>query len=240
VTDQGTVKYMSESTFTNAAAEVAEAAAKPESALGFTEVTEPVQKIATWIPVTSEVMDDATELIAYLNIRLPQMVRLREDLQLVSGDGTAPNISGILDRAGLQTQAKGVDAAPDAIYKAITLIRTGTFLEPDSIVIHPSDWQDIRLLRTQDGIYIFGSPQDSDTERIFGLRAVVSAVIAVNSALVGAFAEASRVVRRQNLQVTFSTEHASFFTENKVAVLCEERLALVVWRAGAFCNVTGI
>lgn len=37
-----------------------------------------------------------------------------------------------------------------------------------------------------------------------------------------------------------SDSHSTFFVENKVAVLCEERLLLAVFSPTAFCKVTGL
>jgi HK97 family phage major capsid protein len=180
-------------------------------------------------------------LMSTIQNRLVFMLRRREEAQLLNGDGTAPNISGITDRSGLQTQAKGSDPTPDAILKAANLIRVNSFYEPDGVVIDPLDMQDIRLLRTADGIYIFGSPSDPYTAiRLWGMEVRETTAQTDNTAIVGAFGTAAQVFRRSGITVTASTEHASYFVENKVAILAEERLALAVYRPNAFCTVTGI
>ncbi len=239
-TDNNAITYMEETTFTNNAAETAEGNAKPESALAFTERTDNVRKIATWIPATSELLADVRGIQSYIEGRLSFMVKRREELQLLVGDGTAPNISGILDRSGIQTQAKGTDPAPDAVYKAMTKIRSTAFAEPDAAAFHPNDWQDIRLLRTADGIYIWGSPADAGPERIWGLPVRITSALTENTGLVGAFKPFSQIFRREGITITISTEHSTYFTENKVAILAEERLALAVYRPAAFCTVTSI
>jgi hypothetical protein len=238
--DGNTISYYEETTFTNAAVETAEGVAKPESTLDFTERTEPARKIPTWIPVTDEALEDNRQLRSYIEGRLMFMVRQREEQQLIVGDGTAPNISGILDRSGIQTQAKGVDPTPDAFFKAFTKVQVTGDADPDGFVIHPNDWQDVRLLRTADGIYIFGAPNDEVAVRMWGYPGRVTTGITENTGLVGAFRTMSQVFRRSGLRVVASTEHASFFIENKVALLAETRLALAVYRPAAFCQVTGI
>jgi HK97 family phage major capsid protein len=119
-TTSSPVRYIRETdAVVNAAAAVAEGAAKPEATL----VTEPVRKIAVFLPVTDEIMEDAPTMASYLNERLSLFVGVAEEAQLLSGDGTAPNISGILDRSGIQTQPAGTDDNLVAIRKAVTVSR---------------------------------------------------------------------------------------------------------------------
>ena len=239
-TDQSQVVYLEETTFTNAAAETAEGATKPESTLVFTERTSPVRKIAVTLRITDEVMKDTAGIAAYLNSRLPLMVRLREDQQLINGDGIAPNLKGILNTAGILTQAKGADPTPDAVYKAATQIRVNSFLEPDGVIMHPLDWQDVRLLRTADGIYIFGDPSKSGLSPLFEMRVVLTTRVPQNTAIVGAFKTAASIRVRESMQVQFSTEDQDNFVTNRITILAEIREALVVYRATGFAQVTGI
>lgn len=238
-TDSNVVSYYEETTFTNAAATVAEGAAKPESTLDFTERTETVRKIATWLPATSEFLEDNAGLRSYIEQRLRFMVEREEEDQLLNGDGTAPNISGILDRA-IQTIGSTNDL--DAIYKAITEVRVDGLAEPTAVVIHPLSWQNLRLAKTATEEQYYGpGPFAPDTvERIWGLRVRVTPMIAEGTALVGAFQPHAQIFRKGGIRVVASTEHASYFIENKVAILAEERLALAVYRPLAFCSVTGL
>lgn len=239
--DTNSLEYYEETTFTNAAAETAEGTAKPEAALDWTLRVESASKIAVWIPATQESLEDISWLRSMIENRLVFMLQRRKEAQLLNGNGTAPNISGITDRSGIQTQAKGADPTPDAILKAANLIRVNAFYEPDGLVIHPLDMQDIRLLRTADGIYIFGSPSDPYTAlRLWGLEVRETTAQTQNTAIVGAFGTAAQVFYRTGITVVASTEHDTYFTENKVAILAEQRLALAVYRPNAFATVTGI
>lgn len=240
--DGKTYSYMEETTFTNAAVETAEDTAKPESTLDFTERTDSLVKIATWIPATDEVLDDNAGFESYVKGRLVYMVEQRREQQILVGDGTLPNLSGITDRSGIQTQAKGADPTPDAFYKAMVKVMTTGDADPTGHVINPLDWQDIRLLRTADGIYIWGSPSEAGPERLWGLPVRVTSAMTQNTGLTGAFTPFAQVFRKPGAGITVavSTEHSTFFTENKVAILAEERLLLAVYRPAAFCTVTGI
>jgi len=238
-TSQNAVKFMRETTFTNNAAERTEGNALAESALAYTEVSSPVQSLGTFIPVTEEQLDDVDGMQSLINDRLVFMVGLREDSQLLNGDGNAPNLAGILNTANIQTQAKGADPTPDAVYKAMVKVMTTGDASPDSVVFHPVDWQDVRLLRTTDGIYIWGSPSDAGPERIWGLPVVLTTAIAQNTALVGAFRGYSHISRRKGVTVEVGYINDDF-QKIKKSIRAVERLSLEVLRPSAFCTVTGV
>jgi HK97 family phage major capsid protein len=239
-TSRNAVTYMEETTTTNAAAAVAEGADKPESTLAFTERTAAVRKIATVLPITDELLEDEPAMQDYVEQRLRVFLQLAEETQLVSGNGLAPNLLGLMLQPLAQTQAKGADPTPDAIYKGMTLIQINSFLDPSGVVIHPTDWQDIRLLRTADGIYIWGSPADPGPERIWGLPVVKTTAATLNTAIVAAFDTAMQIFRRNEVSFAISDSHNDFFIKNQLMLRVEERLAFPVYRPAAICLVTGI
>jgi HK97 family phage major capsid protein len=241
--DGKTWSYMEETTFTNAAAETAENTTKPEATLDFTERTETLTKIPVWIPATDEVLEDNAGFQSYIGGRLVFMVEQRREQQLLVGNGTTPNLPGITSRSGIQTQAKGADPTPDSFYKAMVKIKTTGDADPTAHVINPLDWQDVKLLRTADGIYIWGSPADAGPDRLWGLPVRVTSAMTQNTGLTGAFTPFAQVFHktgRTGITVAVSTEHSTFFVDNKVAILAEERLLLAIYRPAAFCTVTGI
>jgi HK97 family phage major capsid protein len=236
-TDSNVLTYYEETTFTNAAATVAEGDAKPESALDFTERTDTVRKIATWIPATSEFLEDNAGIRSYIEQRLRFMLEREEEDQILNGNGDAPNLSGILDRS-IQSVTSSNDL--DAIYHAITEVRVDGQAEPTAVVIHPLSWQNLRLAKNSGEYYGPGPFAPDNVERIWGLQVRVTPLIAEGTALVGAFRPHAQVFRKGGVRVVASTEHSTYFTENKVAILAEERLAFAVYRPSAFCKVTGL
>ena len=75
-TDQYQYKYLEETTFTNNSAATAEGSALGENALAFTENTENIRKIGSFLPVTEELLADVSAVQGYLDSRLRTMVRL--------------------------------------------------------------------------------------------------------------------------------------------------------------------
>lgn len=237
---QSAYVYMEETTFTNNAAETAEGGTYGEAALVLTERTSPVRKITVWLPVTDEQLEDVPGARGYIDARLRFMLQQRLDGQILTGNGTAPNLEGINNVTGIQTQALGADPVPDAVYKAMTKVRVTGRATPNAAIFHPNDWQGVRLLRTTDGIYIWGNPSDSGPERIWGVQVVQSDAQTENTAVVGDFANYALLPVRRGIDVQITNSHASDFINGKQAIRADMRAALVFTRPAAFATVTGI
>lgn len=238
-TTQVAITWMEETTFTNNAVETAQGDAAGEAALALTQRTTPVRKIPISLPVTDEQMEDVDRITAYLDNRLPFMVRQRLDAQILVGDGQGVNLTGILNVANVQTQAKGADPVPDAIMKAMMKVEVVGQAMPDAAVFHPYDWRDVRLLRTTDGIYLFGAPSEPGPERIFGLRVVRCQALTENTALVGDFANFTELATKKGITMSYGFVNDDF-TKGRQTVKAEARVALAVYRPTAFCTITGV
>jgi hypothetical protein len=239
-TSSDTVAWMEETTKTSAAAETAEGSAYGESAFALTERTVPVSKIGTFIPVTEEQMRDERRVESYINNRLARLVYERLDGQLLTGNGTAPNITGILNKSGIQTQAKGSDSTVVAIFKAITKCRFTGFAEPDAVTLNPNDWQDIRLMQDANGNFIWGPPSESGVSRVWGIPAVITPAITENTGLVGSWRGYTEWVLRNGLEIEVSNSHSDYFIRDQLAIKARIRGAFAIYRPAAFCTVTGI
>jgi HK97 family phage major capsid protein len=245
-TDSPYMRYLVESAHTNAAATVAEGAAKPEGAETFTAVDTVLHKIAETFTVTDEMLADFPFIRAFIDNRGVLDVRTQEEAQLLNGDGTGANLTGLLNRAGLTTTiVKGTapsvsgDTDMDAVYRQITAIRTTAFVEPNAVVIDPTAWQTILLTKSAQGVYYAGGPFAPNADNLWGKRVVVTPRMTAGAALVGDFNQA-QIFRKGGLTVEATNTHLDYFQKNLTMIRIEERLMLLVYRPAGFGLVTGL
>lgn len=256
-TDSNVVQYPTITTLGSAAATVADpstgadigsgdpvvtalqAGLKPETAYAFGLENRIVQTIASWIPIHRNMLEDVAYLDSLITQQLFIELRLRLEEQILSGNGTGSNLTGILNVSGIGTQAKGSDTVADAIYKAITNVQL-TFNQPTGILINPVDWQAVRLSKNAgDGAYVLGSPIVGVPDQLWGLPVISSPVIAQGTALVGDWRQANLWLRN-GANVRASDSHKDYFTRNITTLLAELRAAFGVIRPQAFSKVTGL
>jgi HK97 family phage major capsid protein len=235
------------------AATVAETGQKPETRLEFDLDDSPVRKIAVFLPVSDEMLEDVAQIRSYINARLTLFVKIEEENQILNKTGSGTDLNGLLNQVPAENEdatvaTEGLDTTDpngaDHIFAALTVARR-SFLEPDGIVVNTDDWARLRLLKDGNGNYIAGSPFSTGAgepeERLWNKRVVVTSAIDEGTALVGAFGLGAQIFRRGGLTVEASNSHADYFRHNMTAIRSEERLALVVYRPQAFAtaDVTG-
>jgi len=238
-TDSNLIQYTKEKTFTNAADAVKEGAVKPESALTFEAASSPVRKLAHWIPVSEEMLEDFAQTRSIIDARLTLGLELKEEDELLNGSGVDPHILGLNMLTGLTpVQPLGSDTIADAMLKQITKIATTTFIYPDGFVMNPADWLTVAIAKNSQGNYMgagpFAAPQ---SPMLWGLPGAVTPAEAAGEALVGGFRSAAQVFRKGGIRIEATNSHQDFFIKNLVAIRGEERLALAVYREAAFGKV---
>lgn len=248
-TTGNSVRFIEELANTNAAAGVSEAALKPESAITFDQKDMPVGKIATFLPVSDEMLEDVQQIQSYLNSRLSTFVQIEEDSELLNGAGS-PSVTGVLQNGSILTGSAlslDTDSVIDSIFQAMTVVKKTSFLNVDGIVVNPTDWAAIRLMKDNNKQYYGGGPFTGAYgggggiagDNLWGIPVVVTTSIAVGTILLGAFKLGGGVFRRNGLTVEASNSHSDFFQRNLTAIRAEERLALVIYRPSAFYKLTG-
>lgn len=242
------ITYFVENAFEGNFATVAEGGQKPQIHVADpTPVTDGIKKIAAWFDNTDEMVEDLPFWVSEINNRGLYQLALVEESQLLSGPGTGSTVKGILLRDGVQTEAAANNKDnEDAIFRAITKVQTATGLDADGIMIHPTDYQKIRLSKDLNGQYVgggvfagqYGTAGQALQPPLWGLTTVVTAAVPVGTAVVGSFKQASTVYRKGGVRVESTNSDGNKFTTNVVTTRIEERIGLAVRVPSAIVKVT--
>lgn len=238
-TTSNAVEFTREASFTNNAAETAEGVQKPESSITFELINAPVATVAHWIKISRQLASDNVALAAYVNNRMRYGVDRRVETQLVVGNGTAPNLSGMM-KAGNFTPHGYLSGALGSVLPKMVLIRRAIAASwnagypAEAILLNPMDWADIEIeLLTTPAAQARVSVDAAGNTRLFGVPVVQSVGVPVDSFLVGRFSEAYTVYNREGIVVEMSESDADNFTKNLITIRAERRLVLATEVPGA-------
>jgi HK97 family phage major capsid protein len=240
-TNSNLVEFCQELVFTDSSAPqydntsptaYSEGAVKAQSNITFQLGTAAVVTVSAWLGASRQVLSDAAQLAGYIDSRLAYGIKLEEEDELLTGDGTVGTLTGLNSSATAFTGGVTNQTALDTLLKAIEQVAL-SYYETDAFILHPTDWTAIQVLKDTTGRYLFTNPQDITQPRIWGKPCVVTAAQTSGTWTAGAFSLAAAIYDREDLSIRVSDQHSDFFTRNLVAILAEERLALAIYRSAA-------
>lgn len=224
------VEYSRELSWTNDAAETAEGAQKPESDVTFEVVQEPIRTVAHWLKISEQAWQDSPWLQSYVTERLNYGIRKRLQTQVISGNGTSPNLAGITT-AGRHTAFTPTtsETALDALNRSKYEIE-GSDYAADFVILNPADWGAIERQRrgSSDGAFSLGDGGAAGyvasgmSAMVWGLPVITSNDLAAGKFIMGA-TDAMRIFQRQEATVEFFREDEDNVQKNLITVRAELR-----------------
>lgn len=231
------IPYTQEGGLFTGAAETAEGAAKPEAEVTFTDAEAIARVIAAWMKIQKAALSDVPALRTIIDQRLRYLVLRRLEAQIINGNGTAPNLRGLLNTSGIGTVAFAADQLiADQVLTGITTVLLADALA-DVVVMHPLDWMAVLKAKAGDGHYYGGGPFSTTPQVIWGVNLLASQAVPQGHALTADLSIATTLFVREGIQVLFSDSDGTDFRENRVTLLGEGRFALPVWRPSAIVDV---
>jgi HK97 family phage major capsid protein len=212
------------------AAMTAEGALKAKIDFDLVLASAPVRKVTAFIKVSKEMLDDVPLIESEINQELTEVMNLKIDVQILSGDGTGQNIIGI--------QANAVAFAPgsfatgsaneiilpnnaDALRVAVNQIDIALF-QANYILMHPTDLAAMDTSKTTEGQYVLPPFSTNANTIVKGIPIVANTGITEGEYLVGDFTKAG-VRFREGLVFDIGYENDDF-TKNFVTILAEARM----------------
>lgn len=240
--ETGSFSYLRQTTRTNNAAPVAVGGLKPTSAYGLERITSDLTTIAHLSdPIPRQFIEDQADLQTFIEAEMLGGILAALDAQILSGSGVSPDLRGILNTAGIQSQAFTSNKL-DTARRALTLLQTaGVIGDTDetgglAFVLHPSDWEFVESVRTADGEYLGGGPVDSTARSLWGVPVVVSTSVAANTGILG-YWPAAYLASRGPIDIAWSENVSDDFERNQVRWRVEGRFGLAVTAPSAFVSI---
>ena len=203
-----------------------EGAQKNQTDFDLIERSAEVKKISAFIKVSKEMVADIAFMRGEINNELMELVELKLDEQILLGDGTGSNLTGIDLNATPWAAGTFAGTIPSANYTdvlrvGIAQIAQANF-EATHILLNPADAAALELTKDQGGAYtypinmVYGAPKT-----IYGIPVVENNLITPGEFYIGDMSKDHLRLREEmNIQVGYVNDD---FTKNLITVLCEAR-----------------
>lgn len=219
--------YVKEVTGEEGPETVAEGSAKNQFDLDLQEVESPAQYVAGYIRISRKMLDDIAGMTTYLQSRLLELLLRSEDTQLISGNGTSPNLSGITDSGNYTAASTSETTGALMLIDAISQLE-GYDREANGILLHPTDyWNLAKLTNLNQSSAVVTS--ENGVLRIGGVPVYRSTACTVDKYIVGDWVMGANLLTREAPRVEFFYEDGTNVRENKVTVRVEERVAFPIY-----------
>ncbi len=214
-----------------------------------TKKTNAIKKVTAFWKNSDELMSDSPRFVSHIDKRAPYLMDITIEDQLVSGDGTGNNITGLLNTNGvIAGEYADIDMAfvesildyQDQIYRA-----TANY-SADALLVSYADYTKLLKLKDKNDQYVLGGP----TSMIYGqnvapirtlwgnVRIVPSRAMTAGTMVLGAFKQGGTVIRHvtgRRFEMDYSGDD---FTKGLVTFRTSERFTLAVEAPNAFVKLT--
>jgi HK97 family phage major capsid protein len=234
-TSSNAISYVYEYAYDDATDITAEGSDYKQGAFDLKVASVSVRKITNYIIISEEMLEDVEGLVSYISVRLPSKLKLKEDSQLLYGDGTGINIKGITEYAAAYS-----DVLADSLINRFDVLMAAcnqaTIAEyrPTAIVLHPTDAMLLKLEKDSTGQYVFPWVYMNGAVSVDGIPVITTTAMTVGDFLVGDFKLGAQVFDRRQASIEFTNVNEDNFIKGMITVRASERIALAVYRNNAF------
>lgn len=223
-------------------APVAEGALKPQFDLDLVEATVQIETIAGWMRVTRKAMNNIPGFASYLSQRLPDKFERVKDAQILYGNGTTPNLKGILTSGNFVASTATIsDKLIEKLITDIAVLEDTYERDATGIVLRPLDYYGFfKNKATGSGEYDLpmGVTFVGNQMYLFGIPVYASTAITSPDYIVGDFAMGAQLLTQEGMRIEFFEQDGTNVRENKVTVRVEGNYALPVYGPDYFIKGT--
>jgi len=238
-TKSNSIRFIQEQNYEDGAATTSEGAQFTQSDFDLAEVSVQVEKIATYFKCSNELLEDIPGLAGYIGQRGGAKLKQKEDTQILHGDGSSPNLDGLVTQATAFSTSTSVTEGHllDVLALAVSQAKIAEYM-PTAIICNPADTEGIYVAKDGDKRYLHPWTYTNSPITVMGVPVIESTAITADNFLVGDFRRACQLFDKRQLQVEFTDSNEDDFEKDLVTIRVSERLALAVYNTTSF--ITGV
>jgi len=223
-------------------APTAEGATKPQFDFDLIEATVNIETIAGWLRVTRKAMANIPGFISFLQSRIPEKFKRVLDSQILYGNGTTPNLKGILTSGNfVASNAPLATFLAEKITNDIAVLEDTYERNATGVLLRPIDIATFyRNKATGSGEYDLPMNVSWQNGQLYISGVPVYATTAINAPdyVVGDFQEGAQLLTQEGMRIEFFEQDGTNVRENKVTVRVEGNYALPVYGPDYFIKGT--
>lgn len=215
-----------------APAPTTEGTLKPKMDFDLAEASAKAETIAGIVVFSKQFLDDVPSAQSWLVQKMIEAYMNAEDNQLLNGNGTSPNLSG-MNNAGNFTAATSAASDNDVVQLVKGIIQLRSLeRNPTGIIINPADYGSI-LLNQSSGSGVFDLPNYISVNAFGQVTILGVPVIDTTAQTVGTYDvidnAGSILAFRQNTTVEFFDQDGTNVQYNKITARVESRIAFPIY-----------
>lgn len=216
-----------------AIAPAAEGALKSQFDLDLVEATVNVETIAGWLRVTRKAMNNIPGFVSFLQARLPEKFQRALDAQILYGNGTTPNLKGILTAGNfVASTAVASQKLIDKLIDDVATLEDTYERDATGILLRPVDYYGF-FKNKASGSGEYDLPEGvtfvNGQLYLFGIPVYASTAITAPDYVVGDFDMGAQLLTQEGMRIEFFEQDGTNVRENKVTVRIEGNYALPVY-----------
>ena len=226
---------------------IGEAAPKTQISVLYVEKTQPVQKIAVYSKVSTELLADLPQLTSFIQNSMLKRVNVAIETQLFSGTGVAPYIKGATEWAASFAAGSLANTIPyaneiDVIHAVANQVDLA-FGTPNAIFVHPDTLNKIFGLKSTTGEPLYKDYMDWSIGGmgrnlvVAGMQVIATPAV-TSGTFVGGDMKVLNVLFRESLNIRL-TPSGDDPINNLMTLIVEARLVQFASRNDLGCLVEG-
>lgn len=201
--------------------------------VNYSQVLSPAQWIAGYLVCSRNMMDDIVAFSSYLEGRLTELLLAAEDRQLLTGDGTSPNISGITNTGNFTASSAGGAVTINTILSDMGQLASYK-RDVNGVLLNDQTYFDLLVSSTNAAI-----STSNGQMYIAGIPVFKNQALDKGSSIVGDWANGANLLVREPARVEFFYEDSNNVRKNNVTVRVEERIAFPIYANNYFVYKAG-